>query len=772
MPPTLAEALAVDGVREAMVLSGQLSALDLLVLRRVSAPLRAFAAAALADCPPLAVLGALEDGPESPLPRRRQAEPSQLALLADEDGGVADDDDDFEPSDEDEDDDGASDVAASDTEASSSEEEEGGEGAAGGGGGQPSLRLRGLVMCWSSGRWAAAPAMDCCSPAPPTAEHHAEPCRVLCPMPALKTWPPRRECLVLPHPCDWAADYSLDLAPGAAAAQRIGTSLQHAGRGSRADGAAVLCGRMPTRREPGAEQAQGGRCLFLLGGYYEPPSESESDSEEEEEEEQEEGHSALVEYFPIDAPHTTPAFPVNSDETVYRRWTPFPAMEHQRTEFAAGFFPQGSAFAQALTRRQAAFDLATSGGAAALIVAGGSDGSNEEYHCAAECLLFWPNIIDGRELSCSGWESLPAMQHPRGYSLPRSTFLDLVSFRSREFLREQVLHRLRAAGRPIRRGGRALPPQHRAGEAARRRGVLPAVLALAEPAAAARAVRREPGAEPLRGGALAAGGDDGRAGGDWREALRRGAAAGAAAGQNRAGARWRSSCRWLGASLGGGSGGGGAMGAAGRLAAGRRRGGRVAGLPLKAVMETQMLAAFGHRCPRAQQHKKTCTAHSRLPLLCTFGAGARCVPCPGWWTTCLARISLLTLADVDEEWLCCLRADLPILASRGAAKIGLMATAASAGDGTASSSGSAGCLVDLDGMVVQLSSSSSSSSSSAFLGARRAASGRPRRLMRLPPTICTARDGLDGRFFFAAPVLCCSSPSTASSTSSAANGLE
>ena len=414
MPPSLVEALAVDGVREAMVLSGQLSALDLLVLRRVSAPLRAFAVAALADCAPLAVLGALEDGPESPLPRRRQAEPSQLALLTDEDGVAGDDDDDFEPSDEDDD------GAVSDTEASSSSsEEEGGEGAADGGDGQPSLRLRGLVMCWSTGRWAAAPAMDCCSPAPPM-EHHAEPCRVLCPMPALKTWPPRRECLVLPHPCDWAADYSLGLAAGAVAAQRVGTSLQHAGRGSRADGAELLCGRMPARREPGAEQAQGGRCLFLLGGYYEPPSESESDSEEEEEE-QEEGHSALVEYFPIDAPHTAPAFPVNSDDTTYRRWTPFPAMEHRRTEFAAGFFPQGSAFAQALTRRQAAFDLATSGGAAALIVAGGSDGSNEEYHCAAECLLFWPNIIDGHELSCSGWEQLPAMRHPRGY-LPRPTF--------------------------------------------------------------------------------------------------------------------------------------------------------------------------------------------------------------------------------------------------------------------------------------------------------------------------------------------------------------
>ena len=418
----LAELLTLDGVREAI----QLSPLDLLRLRRVSSPLRAFANTALAECTPLMMLGVLED--QSPLPQRRQAEPSQLALLAGggDGGGDADDDDeDFQPSSE-EDDGEADGGEADDGEAGSSDAGESSEddeaAAHGGDTEQALLRLRGLVMCWSSGRWAAAPALDCGS----DQTWGVHPCHVVGPAP--EHWPPRRECLVFTHTCEWAFDYTVALTAGTAAAaraagvplpaDRLSRDRLEGIRGRRADGAAVVWGRMPAREAEilnpltGYQREAIGsrRFAFMLGGYYELPSDSVDEDEDEDHEE--EGHCALVEYFPLDALDDAP-----------RLWTRMASMEEPRTDFAAGFFPAGSRMAENAMRRS---PYATSY-CGALIVAGGSDGSDEEYLRSVEFLCVVVDPDDTHELICSCWSKLPDMLHPRGYctgcALPDGRFV-------------------------------------------------------------------------------------------------------------------------------------------------------------------------------------------------------------------------------------------------------------------------------------------------------------------------------------------------------------
>jgi hypothetical protein len=420
----LAEVLAVDTVREAMLLTGVLSPLDLLRIRRVAAPLRELATSALAEYTPLAMLGALDTiSTHSPRLHRRQVGPSQLVQLAGDGSGDDDDDgdDDFVAPSSEEDEDHGGEEATSDMEATDGDSDADSDTAAdsdddsGGGGGDGGenfdendddsdigevvpLRIQGFVMNWSSGRWAASPAVDCRAYQPSLMDRRQvqQPCRVLGTGMAVRGsshWPPKHTgCLVLPHSCDWAADYSLTMTAGATHVEC--TPLLHEPcRGTRTNGAAVLCGSMPT------EQGEGGRAVFMLGGYYEPPWGDLDDDEELDEEEDEEGHSALVEYFPIDAANER-----------CRRWTALQPMECRRTEFAAGFFPAGAYLAEDAQRRSGRASSHTAA-AAALIVAGGSDGSNEEYLRTAECLC----VVGPGELSCGDWSRLPDMLHPRGY---------------------------------------------------------------------------------------------------------------------------------------------------------------------------------------------------------------------------------------------------------------------------------------------------------------------------------------------------------------------
>lgn len=424
----LAELLAVDGVIRTMLLPGWLSPLDLIRLRGVSSPLRALANSALAGLPPLAMLGAQVDK----VVEVRHRETSQLAMLAN-DAEDDDGDDDFEPFSEDDgemeeqeasDDDEreACDVAAS------PENDDEGEAVGGAEDQTPPLQLHGFVMCWSSGHWMAAPPLNC------ALEQPLEDCRchVLGPAPGATAsrpvqWPPARECVVLPQNCRWAADYSpASTSEIVGAAHVIGAPLRHEGaRGWRADGATILRGQWPTR------EREGERLIFMLGGYFEPFS---LDSEEDEEEE---GHSALVEYFPLDA----------QDEGS-RHWTRIASMKCQRTEFAAGFFPAGSYFADSLARRSACGDSDKS--SFVLIAAGGSDGSSdEEYLRSAECNV----CVDvGGALESSSWLQLPDMLRPRGYCtgcvLPDGRFV-VMGGRSR-----------RTAGPARRRDGEVFDPTH------------------------------------------------------------------------------------------------------------------------------------------------------------------------------------------------------------------------------------------------------------------------------------------------------------------------
>ena len=182
----LAELLAVDGVIEAMLRPGWLSPLDLIRLRGASSPLRALANSALTGLPPLVMLGAVNER--------------------------ADDDDESE----------AGDVAS------------------------VSTIIRGFVMCWSSGRWVAAPTLNCKSGDQPDLAGSA--CHVLGPVPgATASWPvclpPRRECLMLRESLNrgWAAEYSLASAAAAAATQDVGASLWHEStRAGDRDDAAIL----------------------------------------------------------------------------------------------------------------------------------------------------------------------------------------------------------------------------------------------------------------------------------------------------------------------------------------------------------------------------------------------------------------------------------------------------------------------------------------------------------------------------------------------------
>ena len=85
-------------------------------------------------------------------------------------------------------------------------------------------------------------------------------------------------------------------------------------------------------------------------------------------------------------------------------------MRKGRTEFAAGFFPAGSYFADSLVERSPATSRWDKG--IALIVAGGSDGStNDEYLRSVECNC-WIDV--GGVLESSTWMDLPDMLHSRG----------------------------------------------------------------------------------------------------------------------------------------------------------------------------------------------------------------------------------------------------------------------------------------------------------------------------------------------------------------------
>jgi hypothetical protein len=252
----LTELLVVDGVIEAMLRPGWLSALDLIRLRAASSPLRALANSALAGLPPLTMLGAVDE------------------LLLSRDAMMAQ----YE-------------AAASDADDERAE-----------------LNLRGFVMCWSSGRWEAAPELNCTSEDPAREWTPCIDCRVLGPLPCGTAsrpvrWPPERECLVLDGECNWAADYSLALAGAAAGAATpvVGAPLRREGtRRTRAD-AAILCGRWPTG------DREGERLIFTLGSKRMVRNawfESDEDDilpEEEQDDSEEEGHGAAVEYYPLDA---------------------------------------------------------------------------------------------------------------------------------------------------------------------------------------------------------------------------------------------------------------------------------------------------------------------------------------------------------------------------------------------------------------------------------------------------------------------------------------
>ena len=143
-----------------------------------------------------------------------------------------------------------------------------------------------------------------------------------------------------------------------------------------------------------------------------------------------------MEYFPLDA----------QDERD-RHWTPIAPMNHRRTEFAVGFFPSESYFADFLVCRSPFFEAKA---CIAVIVAGGSDGSDEEYLRSVECNC-WVDLGDGLE-SSSCWTKLPDMLHPRGYCtgcvLPDGRFV-VMGGRSR-----------RGAGPARRRDGEVFDPRH------------------------------------------------------------------------------------------------------------------------------------------------------------------------------------------------------------------------------------------------------------------------------------------------------------------------
>ena len=365
--PTLGALLGTDGVREALLLPGLLSPIELLRLRRISVELRSVAGAALAECPRLVLLGgepaddSITDLNRSPRVVRAGGAASALSQLLDDDDdddeeeeeeeeeeeddgddydGEAEDDDGEEDEDEDEDEAGGADedIDVSDVEDGDEvevDEEELSQATTG----RPTL-----VFDWSKGSWAPGPTWGQSELIDWPGTLPSDRVRV-CPPPLRpgQPWPPGPSCtLVVPASARVAGlrgsgrgqvcQFRLDDVPDGGQRKWL---EPHSDKGSRADGAQWLwhMGHDLTEKADEFCTDAASSNLLLLGGYFNP---DDSDSDESEED-AEEGHSDYL--------------AIMTDDRDWEQLTRCNAIDclhdhcgrmiDARTEFAAAVFPPG-----------------------------------------------------------------------------------------------------------------------------------------------------------------------------------------------------------------------------------------------------------------------------------------------------------------------------------------------------------------------------------------------------------------------------------------------
>jgi len=382
--------LAVDGARDALLLPGLLTPLELLRLRRVSRELRQYSNVALQVYPQLVLLGAHASARDSHADAQEE----------DEGGGEEDDSDE------------GGGGSNSEEERLFRRENRG------------NVKRGSLALCWSTGKWVAAPALPrseewptlCAKgfpPEPPDAHR-------VCSVPARvggPQWPPSSECAVLTRACIKFIDrYTLSgilptRANGSVPPLERKTAsgeLWFMPTAMRGEGSVLVCSELYA--EPGCSGAVIGRRLFLLGGYITADSEEEDDDAED-------GHSATVEYLDLhtEAGAGAGAGAAGAAAAAGKEysWTHLPPMTSRRTNFAAGYLPPSPAMATRLLKN-CGYSPGKTLMDGLLIAAGGSDGV--QHLRSAEVCVLARSGPEGSSCSSRGkWFKLPDMIQARGY---------------------------------------------------------------------------------------------------------------------------------------------------------------------------------------------------------------------------------------------------------------------------------------------------------------------------------------------------------------------